>query len=199
MKVAIYIRVSTDHDEQKTSLKHQREQAIQYISSKGWDVYEFYEDIQSGTTAKRKELQRLIRDAKSKNFDVILTKEFSRLARSVSLAYQIKEIAQNNRIHIVTMDGVVNTYENGNTGHMFGIYTSMYEMEAQNTSNRVKGYRRAVAQKGLFKGSIPPCRRQVEFYTFCSFPFYTSAEKMLFRFFIRWLSSFSPPCMTSTR
>jgi hypothetical protein len=29
------------------------------------------------------------------------------------------------------------------------------------------------------------CRRQVEFYTFCSFPFYTSAEKMLFRFFIR--------------
>ncbi|WP_070119417.1 hypothetical protein [Bacillus marinisedimentorum] len=43
------------------------------------------------------------------------------------------------------------------------------------------------------------CRRQVEFYTFCSFPFYTSAENMLFRFFIRWLSSFSPPCMTSTR
>ncbi|WP_339148230.1 MULTISPECIES: M14 family zinc carboxypeptidase [unclassified Sutcliffiella] len=29
------------------------------------------------------------------------------------------------------------------------------------------------------------CRRQVEFYTFCSFPFYISAEKMLFRFFIR--------------
>jgi hypothetical protein len=29
------------------------------------------------------------------------------------------------------------------------------------------------------------CRRQVDFYTFCSFPFYTSAEKMLFRFFIR--------------
>jgi uncharacterized Fe-S cluster-containing MiaB family protein len=28
------------------------------------------------------------------------------------------------------------------------------------------------------------CRRQVEIYTFCSFPFYTSAEKMLFRFFI---------------
>lgn len=29
------------------------------------------------------------------------------------------------------------------------------------------------------------CRRQVEFYTFCSFPFYTSAENMLFRFLIR--------------
>jgi len=156
MKCAIYIRVSTDHDEQKTSLKHQREQAIQYVNSQGWDVYEFYEDIQSGTTGKRKELQRLISDAKLKKFEVILTKEFSRLARSVSLAYQIKEIAQNNRIHIITMDGVVNTYENGNTGHMFGIYTSMYEMEAQNTSNRVKGYRKAVAQKGIFKGSIPP-------------------------------------------
>ncbi|MDO6655496.1 hypothetical protein, partial [Anaerobacillus sp. 1_MG-2023] len=29
--------------------------------------------------------------------------------------------------------------------------------------------------------TIVGCRRQVEFYTFCSFPFYTSAEKMLFR------------------
>ncbi|MCM3024186.1 recombinase family protein [Heyndrickxia ginsengihumi] len=156
MKCAIYIRVSTDHDEQKTSLKHQRAQAVQYVNKNGWDVYEFYEDIQSGTTSKRKELQRLIRDANAKKFEVIITKEFSRLARNVSLAYQIKEIAQKNRIHIITLDGAVNTYENGNTGHMFGIYTSMYEMEAQNTSNRVKGYRRAVAHKGLFKGSIPP-------------------------------------------
>jgi putative transposase len=33
--------------------------------------------------------------------------------------------------------------------------------------------------------SLESCRRQVEFYTFCSFPFYTSAENMLFRFLIR--------------
>jgi DNA invertase Pin-like site-specific DNA recombinase len=156
MKCAVYIRVSTDHDEQKTSLKHQRDQAVHYVSDKGWDVYEFYEDIQSGTTSKRKELQRLIKDAKEKKFDVIVTKEFSRLARNVSLAYKIKETAQQNRIHIITLDGIVNTYENGHTGHMFGMYTSIYELEAQTTSNRVKGYRKAVAQKGIFKGSIPP-------------------------------------------
>ncbi|QHT46380.1 hypothetical protein M662_07695 [Bacillus sp. SB49] len=29
------------------------------------------------------------------------------------------------------------------------------------------------------------CRRQVEFYTLCSFSLYTSAENMLFLFFIR--------------
>ncbi|MGM7635729.1 ATP-binding cassette domain-containing protein [Bacillus sp. Hm123] len=38
---------------------------------------------------------------------------------------------------------------------------------------------------GCGKTTLTRCRRQVDFYTFCSFPFYTSAEKMLFRFFIR--------------
>lgn len=36
-----------------------------------------------------------------------------------------------------------------------------------------------------FAGTAFLCRRQVEFYTFCLFAFYTSAENTLFRCFIR--------------
>ncbi|WP_010170882.1 recombinase family protein [Bacillus coahuilensis] len=54
MRCAIYIRVSTDKEEQKASLKYQKELFYKFIEEKGWDINEFYVDVQSGTTAKKK-------------------------------------------------------------------------------------------------------------------------------------------------
>ncbi len=58
MRCAIYIRVSTDKEEQKASLKYQKELFYRYIEEKGWDIYEFCVDVQTGTTGKRKNLQK---------------------------------------------------------------------------------------------------------------------------------------------
>ncbi|MED0773815.1 recombinase family protein [Bacillus siamensis] len=94
MRCAIYIRVSTDKEEQKASLKYQKELFYKFIEEKGWDIYEFYIDVQSGTTAKRKNLQRMIEDSQDKKFDFILAKELSRLARNGELSYKIKNFAK---------------------------------------------------------------------------------------------------------
>lgn len=59
MRCAIYIRVSTNREEQKTSLTNQRDLFEEYIQEKGWDIYDFYVDVESGTKAKRENLQRL--------------------------------------------------------------------------------------------------------------------------------------------
>lgn len=154
MRCAIYIRVSTDKEEQKASLKYQKELFYKFIEEKGWDIYEFYVDVQSGTTAKRKNLQRMIEDAQVKKFDIILAKELSRLARNGELSYKIKNLCENQGIHIITLDNAINTLT-GNT-NMFGLYAWMYEQESQNTSNRVKETLKTRAKKGLFKGSNPP-------------------------------------------
>lgn len=154
MRCAVYIRVSTDKEEQKASLKNQKELFVNYISEKDWDIHEFYVDIESGTTDKREQLQLLIEDAKAKKFDVILAKELSRLARNGELSYQIKRIAEQHRIHIITLDGAINTL-NG-TSDMFGLYAWIYEQESQRTSERVKASLDSRARRGLFKGSIPP-------------------------------------------
>lgn len=151
MRCAIYIRVSTDKEEQKASLKYQKELFYKFIEEKGWDIYEFYVDVQSGTTAKRKNLQRMIEDAQDKKFDIILAKELSRLARNGELSYKIKNLCENQGIHIITLDNAINTLT-GNT-NMFGLYAWMYEQESQNTSNRVKETLKTRAKKGLFKGS----------------------------------------------
>lgn len=47
MRCAVYVRVSTDKEEQKASLMYQKELFYRYIKEQGWDLYEFYVDVQS--------------------------------------------------------------------------------------------------------------------------------------------------------
>ncbi|MBE1446162.1 recombinase family protein [Paenibacillus sp. OAS669] len=154
MRCAIYLRVSTNKEEQKSSLDNQRDLFYRYIGDKGWDVHEFYVDVETGTTDKRASLQRLISDAKQRKFDVILAKELSRLARNGKLSYEIRDIAQTNRIHIITLDDAVNTMEGRSEN--FGLYAWLYEQESQRTSERIKSSFASKARRGEFKGSIPP-------------------------------------------
>ncbi len=154
MRCAAYIRVSTDKLEQKQSLENQKQLFFTFIKNKGWDVHDFYVDIESGTTDKREKLQLLIQDAKAKKFDVIIAKELSRLARNGQLSYQIRDTAAQHDIHIITLDNAINTLEGNN--QMFGLYAWMYEQESQRTSERVKAALNSRASKGLFSGSNPP-------------------------------------------
>jgi site-specific DNA recombinase len=124
MRCAIYIRVSTDKEEQKASLKYQKELFYRYVMEQEWDIYDFYVDVQTGTTAKRKNLQKMIQDAQEKKYDIILAKELSRLARNGELSYKIKNLCENQGIHIITLDNAINTLA-GNT-NMFGLYAWMY-------------------------------------------------------------------------
>lgn len=151
---AVYIRVSTNKEEQKLSLKNQQELFVDYIGSKGWSVYKFYVDVDSGTSSNRKELQNLIADAEDKKFQVILSKELSRLARNSELSHKIKRIADNNNIHIITLDGAINTLE-GNRA-MFGMYAWIYEQESQRTSERIKCSFASRSRRGLFSGGFAP-------------------------------------------
>ncbi|WP_233880278.1 recombinase family protein [Virgibacillus halodenitrificans] len=154
MKCAIYIRVSTNKEEQKQSLENQKELFMNLLTEKEWDMYDTYLDVQSGTKmTKRPELKRMIEDAKMGKFDIILAKELSRLARNGQLSYEIKNLAEHRGIHILTLDGAIDTLS-GNT-QMFGLYAWMYEQESQRTSDRVKAALR-IRAKNHFKGSVPP-------------------------------------------
>ena len=145
---------STNKEEQKNSLISQKEGFIQYITERGWDIYDFYVDIDSGTISKRVSLQQLIADAKAKKFDVILAKELSRLARNGGLSYQIRDVATFNNIDIITLDNAIDTTK-GNINY-FGLYAWLYENESQKVSDRVKFSLNVKAEKGEFRSSIPP-------------------------------------------
>ncbi|CAI9393029.1 MULTISPECIES: recombinase family protein [Bacillaceae] len=118
-------------------------------------MFRFYIDVESGTKDKKQEnLRQLIEDAKQHKFDVILSKELSRLARNGKLSYEIKDIAEKHNIHIITFDNAINSLK-GNI-HMFGLYAWVYEQESQRTSERIKAALNTNAKRGNFHGSNAP-------------------------------------------
>ena len=85
LRVTFYARVSTDQDEQINSLENQVQYYTELIQSKpNWRFVPGYidEGISGGTTKKRDDFNRMIRDAKAGMFDFIITKEISRFSRS---------------------------------------------------------------------------------------------------------------------
>lgn len=154
LKLGVYIRVSKDKFEQKSSLENQKELFIQYAKQNNYIIEKFYTDIDSGTKFNRPGLQQLIEDIKNKKFDVIVSKELSRLARNGELSYKLRSIAELHGVDLVTLDGAINTL----TGNwdLFGLYAWVYENEAATTSDRLKKMLKTRAMNGLFNGSIAP-------------------------------------------
>ena len=85
LRVTFYARVSTDMDAQLNSLENQIQYYTEFIQSKpNWTFVPGYVDegISGGSTKKRDDFNRMIRDAKAGLFDFIITKEISRFSRS---------------------------------------------------------------------------------------------------------------------
>ena len=83
--VAIYARVSTEHEAQISALGNQ----VQYYDNilsmhPEWKVYEYYidEGITGTSTLKRKQFMAMMEDASKGCFDLIITREVSRFARN---------------------------------------------------------------------------------------------------------------------
>ena len=154
MKCAVYVRVSTEHEEQVTSLKNQQEMFVKYILERGWTLHEIYEDVETGTHGKRPGFIKLVEDAKEKKFDIILAKELSRLARNIGISDEFKRTVMGNNIHIITLDGAIDTLKDDIS--KYGLFAWIYEEESRRISKRVKSGQRTKAQRGEFVNGDPP-------------------------------------------
>src|SRR6516165_1296954 len=80
LQAAIYARVSTTDQTCEMQVRELRE----YAARRGWTVVNVYIDTGwSGTKASRPELDRLMRDAALRRFDVVLVYKLDRFGRSV--------------------------------------------------------------------------------------------------------------------
>ena len=90
-KVAIYVRVSSlDQAKDGYSLAAQERTLRKYCSDKGYSIYSLYADegISGKDMVHRPSIQKLMRDAEEKKFDIVLFWALSRFTRSVSDLYQ---------------------------------------------------------------------------------------------------------------
>ena len=98
LRVAAYVRVSTDTIQQDTSLELQREYYENYIKNN--PEYEFagiYEEdgVTATSVEKRKNFLRMIEDCEAGKIDLIIAKSVSRFARNTSECLQYADYLLN--------------------------------------------------------------------------------------------------------
>lgn len=98
LRVAAYARVSTDHEDQQSSLLAQTEYYERLISTRlNWKFVKVYADegISGLRTERREEFNRMMEDCIAGSIDLILTKSISRFARntvdSISCIRRLKD------------------------------------------------------------------------------------------------------------
>ncbi len=85
MKVAVYIRVSTeDQAREGYSLAVQREYLEDFAKREGYEVYKVYcDDGVSAYSTRRPALQELLADAKAKRFELVIAYKLDRFSRNL--------------------------------------------------------------------------------------------------------------------
>lgn len=99
IRVVVYCRVSTKHEEQQQSLEAQIGYYTNYIQNHpNWVLVAVYSDTASGTRAnQRSGYQQLLRDCTSKKIDLILVKSLSRFGRdALETIHQIRRLKKMN-------------------------------------------------------------------------------------------------------
>ena len=138
MKLAAYCRVSTDKDEQLTSLANQKEFFIEYANRMGHALFRLYADEGiSGTSLKRRdEFNRLMRDARCGFFHAVVVKDVSRLARNtVDFLVSIRELKAMG-INVIFLNANMDSM--GDSEFILTLFSAMAQEESANLSKRTK-------------------------------------------------------------
>ena len=135
-RVCLYARVSHASGDCERQLVELREVAENH----GWKIVDEYVDEGiSGTKKSRPELNRMLKDAMSRKFDVVATLELSRLGRSVSNMCEIVELLKSKNIHLFIKN------QNIDTGSIVGEFF-------YNVINAVAQYEAALIRERVVSG-----------------------------------------------
>lgn len=138
-RVAPYIRVSTDSDEQTSSYELQKNYFMEYVNAQpGWLLVDIYSDEGiSGTQINHREgLQRLLEDCKAGKIDYIITKSISRFARNIVDCLNMIEDLRNLNppVGVIFETDHIDTL-GGNDSLLLSILASLAEAESRNKSD----------------------------------------------------------------
>lgn len=152
-KVCAYARVSTDKDDQINSYESQCKYFEDYIRQhEDWVFVGIYADegITGTSTKKRKQFQKMIRDAESGDIDLILTKEVSRFARNTVDTLTYTRELKRHGVYVIFVNDNINTADNDGELRL-SIMATIAQDESRKTSERVKwGQKRRMEQGVVF-------------------------------------------------
>lgn len=154
--VAIYARVSTEHEAQISALGNQ----IQYYDDlfekhPEWELYDRYidEGITGTSVKKRKNFMRMMQDASKNKFDLIVTKEVSRFARNTVDTLQQTRILRREGVEVYFTEDNIWTMNDEDGELRLTIMAILAQNESKKTSVRVKAGQMISFKNGVLYGN----------------------------------------------
>ena len=138
LRVAAYVRVSTDNDEQTSSFELQKNEDTEQINSHPmWEFAGIYcdEGVTGTQLAHRTGMLQMIEDARAGKIDLILTKSIARFARNIVDCLSVIDTLKNLDPPVGVKFEADNIYTLDNTGRMIlTILASVAEEESRSKS-----------------------------------------------------------------
>ena len=154
--VAIYARVSTEHEAQLSALENQ----VQYYDNilkfhTEWKVYNTYidEGITGTSVNKRKNFLKMIEDAENGCFDLIITREVSRFARNTVDTLQQTRLLKKLGVEVYFTEDNIWTLNDEDGELRLTIMATLAQNESKKTSLRVKAGQMVSFQNGVAYGN----------------------------------------------
>ena len=154
--VAIYARVSTEHEAQISALGNQ----IQYYDDlfekhPEWELYDRYidEGITGTSVKKRKNFMRMMQDASKNKFDLIVTREVSRFARNTVDTLQQTRILRREGVEVYFTEDNIWTMNDEDGELRLTIMATLAQNESKKTSVRVKAGQMISFKNGILYGN----------------------------------------------
>ena len=157
VRAAIYCRLSKDDELSgpSASIQNQRELLRRYCEEQGWRVAGiFQDDGYTGLNMDRPEFQKMLAAVERGMFDVILTKDLSRLGRNYLQTGQlIEEFFPRNRVRYIALNDAVDTNIENDITPFRNILNEMY---SRDVSKKVHSSYLTKAKSGKFTGCLAP-------------------------------------------
>jgi DNA invertase Pin-like site-specific DNA recombinase len=156
MRIATYLRISTDEERQPFSLEAQADRLAAYVSAQpGWRQVLSYDDRMSGKQLNRPGLARALADERGGRYDLLLVFKVDRLARSVSGLAQVLEALDTAGVAFRSASEPFDTSTPAGRMmvQMLGVFA---EFERELIVERTKMGLAKKAAKGEWTGGTPP-------------------------------------------
>ena len=157
VRAAIYCRLSKDDDLSgpSASIQNQRELLCRYCEEQGWRVAGiFQDDGYTGLNMDRPDFQKMLAAIKQRMFDVVLTKDLSRLGRNhLQVGQLLEDFFPRQKVRYIALnDAVDSNVENEITPFR----TLLNEMYSRDVSKKVHSSYLTKAKSGKFTGCLAP-------------------------------------------
>ena len=154
-KVAVYGRVSTEHEAQIAALENQ----MQWYDDQAryhpnWEIQDRYidEGITGTQAKKRPSFLRMIDDARQGKFDLIVTREVCRFARNVVDILVITRELKGIGVEVYFIEDNIWTMD-GDGELRLSLMATLAQEESRKTSERVRAGQKVSREKGVLYGN----------------------------------------------